>query len=231
MVRELRVCQDLTIKFSVMSNEVALDIDSVQGLSKQFLDNVFEFCAEVPLCKGFEFEVNSPKTVQGNAHAHGITEHWEMCDDQGIKTQSIRHRARNCLSILSYNTHEMKCRNCVTLKQNCRSYRKNESDHDGQELKKQKRISYMNPEEISSRLHIEQARVKNAEKRAERAANAKEEIQKQMEDFTEEDHNDFKSMFGRIDESKVNDDMKMFWEAQKQVLENPDSRANRWHPK
>ncbi|KAK3714554.1 hypothetical protein QZH41_014216, partial [Actinostola sp. cb2023] len=43
--------------------------------------------------------------------------------------------------------------------------------------------------------------------------------------------NDFKSMFGRIDESKVNDDMKMFWEAQKQVLENPDSRANRWHPK
>ncbi|KAK3736798.1 hypothetical protein QZH41_011739 [Actinostola sp. cb2023] len=31
--------------------------------------------------------------------------------------------------------------------------------------------------------------------------------------------------------SNVNDDMKMFWEAQKQVLENPDSRANRWHPK
>jgi len=97
---------------------------------------------------------------------------------ESLKT--IRHRARNCSSILSYDVLKMKCRNCATLKRNCRSYKKNtdEPDHDGQQLKKQKRISYisyMNPEEISSSETVEQARVtENAGKRAEsRAANAK----------------------------------------------------------
>ena len=38
-------------------------------------------------------------------------------------------------------------------------------------------------------------------------------------------------MFSNIDVQKLSPDLKLFWQAQKKVLETKDSRGNRWHPK
>ena len=38
-------------------------------------------------------------------------------------------------------------------------------------------------------------------------------------------------MFENVNESEISDEMKIFWEAQKDVLAKEDARGNRWHPK
>ena len=89
----------------------------------------------------------------------------------------------------------------------------------------------MTSEELTSRLQAEQTRASNAEKKAARAVASKNKIKEEMDEFTKEDHNDFKKMFEIMDESKIPEEMEMFWEAQKEVLEKTDARGNRWHPK
>ena len=70
MVRELCLCNDLSFYFLVMGKKVFKWNINEQELTKEFLDNVFEFCAMVPLCKGFEVEIEAlAKDKQG-----GVTE-------------------------------------------------------------------------------------------------------------------------------------------------------------
>lgn len=199
MVRELRINKDLLLTFLVMGKEV-FTLTNDNGMTKAFLDNVFDFCAVVLLCKGFEVVVQgSVKNKDGVTT--GETEQWEMCDNHGARSQLLRHRAINCLMIC--NECESKCRNCERIRSNCHRRLNNVpcSTVDERQEKK-KRLSYMSSEELTCRLKEEQTRAKNAEKKAARAIEKKKEIQEQMDEFTEEDHSDFKAMFQREQNSR-----------------------------
>ena len=94
MVRELCLCNDLSFYFLVMGKKVFKWNINEQELTKEFLDNVFEFCAMVPLCKGFEVEIEAlAKDKQG--YVICVTGQWEIVDQLGKKTQSLRHRSVN----------------------------------------------------------------------------------------------------------------------------------------
>lgn len=227
LVRELRINKDFSLKFLIMGKEV-FSLNDDQEITKEYLDNVFEFCAVVSQCKGFEVKIDGPvKNKQGAVI--GVTEQWQINDDNGEKIPTLRHRAVDCTMIC--NEHESKCRNCENIRTHCHRRLSNVQCNSDEKQAKKKRLSYMSPEELTSRLQEEQIRAKNAEKRAARATEVKKEIKSEMEKFSEDDHNDFKSMFERMEGNNIPDEMRMFWEAQKEVLENPDARGNRWHSK
>ncbi|XP_020911962.1 uncharacterized protein LOC110249721, partial [Exaiptasia diaphana] len=182
----------------------------------------------VPQCKGFEVKIQGPVKNKEGA-VIGVTEHWEINDVSGAKIQCLRHRAVGCSMIC--NERESKCRNCENIRSHCHRRLNNvECSSDEKQVKK-KRLSYMSQEELTSRLQAEQTRAKNAERKAERAKDRKKEIEEEMEQFTEDDHNDFKDMFERLEGNNIPEEMRMFWEAQKEVLEKTDARGNRWHSK
>ena len=64
MVRELCICNDFSLNFKVMGKKV-FTLNNEEGVTKEILDNVFEFCALVSLCKGFEVEVEG---IAKNSH-------------------------------------------------------------------------------------------------------------------------------------------------------------------
>ena len=136
MVRELCLCNDLSFYFLVMGKKVFKWNINEQELTKEFLDNVFEFCAMVPLCKGFEVEIEAlAKDKQG--YVICVTGQWEIVDQLGTKTQSLRHRSVKCSMICK--EHESKCRNCENVRSNChRKLKKKESSADEEQLGKKK---------------------------------------------------------------------------------------------
>lgn len=205
VTRELCIFRDMSVKL-IMSNKTVLDFSHVQCLTTQLLHNLMEFCAEVPLCKGFEVGTNvNTKNVQGIVN--GVTEEWKVCDPMGNNITSQRLRAIDCLQILS--AHEMKCRNCEYVRSNCHKNIKINEEVKNTSIRR-KRISYMNTDEIKKRLYEERARAYNAERKAARAIKVKEEIAEQMEEFTKEDSKYFNVMFKNIDESELSEEMKLF---------------------
>jgi hypothetical protein len=84
----------------------------------------------------------------------------------------------------------------------------------------------MSSKELYDKLQTKKMEVKNAEKMKKYGK-----IQTEMKVFSEEAHDDFKTMFKGINEKNISEDMKIFWQAQTDALEKPDSRGNRWHPK
>ena len=46
-----------------------------------------------------------------------------------------------------------------------------------------------------------------------------------------EDHEDLFSILKNVEKKDVPDDMLLFWEEQKKILETPNNRRYRWHPK
>ena len=58
-----------------------------------------------------------------------------------------------------------------------------------------------------------------------------EKIETELKDFDTDDHQDILKMFQRVDEEKLNEDMHIFWKAQRKVLSRKNSKGHRWHPK
>ena len=90
----------------------------------------------------------------------------------------------------------------------------------------QKRETYMTSEEIKDKLQLQKKRRISSERREQRLK----ETLETMYTF-DNDCQDLEKMFSNIDVQKLSPDLKLFWQAQKKVLETKDSRGNRWHPK
>ena len=54
-------------------------------------------------------------------------------------------------------------------------------------------------------------------------------IESEMKDFNTNDHQDILTMYQRVDEEKLNEDMHIFWEAQRKALSRKNSKGHRWH--
>ena len=52
-----------------------------------------------------------------------------------------------------------------------------------------------------------------------------------MKEFDTEDYQDILTMFETVDREKSNEDMQLFWEAQRKALSQKNLKGHRWHPK
>ena len=93
----------------------------------------------------------------------------------------------------------------------------------------QMRENFMSKEDLTHKLHEEKTRRLNAERRVDYW---KDKIDNEMTTFVQEDHNDFLHMFKMLQKDSLENDMKLFWEAQeKALLLQHKSKEYRWHPK
>jgi hypothetical protein len=222
LVRSLVVFSNLSYKFFIGPNEVKLEVgDSTIVPCNHYLDGLFTYLLNIPICYGFAVEVDK-KTTDQSGNVVGVTNRWS----NGEHT-SLCHRAVNCAYILS--VHEKMCPNCSAIKHN--SYYKTLTLENPAIKEKtvapQKRETYMSNEELQGKLKQEKRKRVNCERREQ----YKQDIIDNMYTFSEEDSNDFEKMFGCIEDKELNPDMKQFWEAQKKAIEMKDGRGNRWHPK
>ena len=83
---------------------------------------------------------------------------------------------------------------------------------------------YMSREQLLFKVeHLQKLRTAENKKR--------EKIQKEMLEVDVEDHDDLYSILKNVEKKDVPDDMLLFWEEQKKILETPSNRRYRWHPK
>ena len=52
-------------------------------------------------------------------------------------------------------------------------------------------------------------------------------IESEMKDSDTDDHQDILTMFQRVDEEKLNEDMHIFWEEQQKALSRKNSKGHR----
>ena len=52
-----------------------------------------------------------------------------------------------------------------------------------------------------------------------------------MKTFVKGDHNEFLHMFQNVQKDSLDEDMKLFWEAQENAILQDNSKGYRWHPK
>lgn len=231
LVRELRLHKSLVCELYVMSKKV----DTVScghgvqtfTLTKEFMDNMFQYYAVVPLCQGFEVEVEK-NTHDRSGNIVGSSEHWEFSSSNGGITSSLRHFSHSCSRILDAMRHSTMCKSCANIKWNSFYKTLNPKDENINTLKKWKRESYMTPDEIKHKLQIEKEKRINSERREKYT---KEKYFLETKDFNNSDHEDFKVMFDSIDENSLNPEMKIFWQVQHDVLQTPNPKGYRWHPK
>ena len=229
LVRELRLHKSLVCELYVMSKKV----DTVSYghgvetfmLTKEFLDNMFQYYALVHLCQGFEVNVEK-NTHDRCGNIVGSSKHWEFSSSDGEITSSVRHVSHSCSMILDPMRHSTMCNSCARIK--CNSFYKTLNPKSENVFKKQKRESYMTPDEIKHKLQIEKDKRITAERREKYT---KEKYLLETKDFEKSDHADFKVMFENIDENLLNPDMKIFWQVQHDILQTPNPKGYRWHPK
>ena len=83
---------------------------------------------------------------------------------------------------------------------------------------------YMTREQILEKLEREKHRRLSEEKQRER-------IQSQMLELEEEDHDDMVEIMSRVNKDDVPEDMLLFWDEQKKILQTESKSRYRWHPK
>ncbi len=74
----------------------------------------------------------------------------------------------------------------------------------------------MSNDELKKKLHEEQTRRRNAERRLKYL---KAKVENEMKTFVDDDHNDFLHMFRQVDRESLDVDMRIFWEAQEKAFE------------
>lgn len=230
LIRELRLYKNHVYEFYIMSKKVN-NISFGHGvetftLTKEFLDNLFEFCAVVPICKGFEVEVEK-NTHNKNGNIAGSSQRWEFSNSEGETITTLRHSSENCSMILNAKGHSTMCKSCANIKLNS-FYKTLKPDVVVSVGEKRKRESYMDAEELKHKLHEEKKRRTNAERREKYV---KDKLLSEMKVFQASDHSDFRIMFDNIDESSLDPEMKLFWEVQRDILQTPNSKGYKWHPK
>lgn len=226
LIRELKLYKNSSCEFYVMSQKVSNGSfgHNVETFipTKEFLDNLFEFCAAIPICRGFEVDVEK-STHDRHGNIVGSAKRWgSTSTDQ----TSLRHSSENCCMVLSVTGHSVICKCCANVKFN--SFYKTLKPRDVNVDHKRKRESFMTQEELLNKLHEEKKQRINAERREKCA---KEKVLEQMKVFHSDDHSDFKTLFDKIEESSLNSEMKLFGEVQRDVLATPNPKGYRWHPK
>lgn len=86
----------------------------------------------------------------------------------------------------------------------------------------------MSEEELREKLHQEQNRRKNAERRLHYL---RRKVEDEMKVFGKEDHEDFSHIFHSVEKASLSEDMRVFWEVQEKVLSQKSPMGYRWHPK
>ena len=220
-IRELRLYENATYELYVMSKKVESFI-----LRKEFIDNLFEYCVAVPLCRGFEVEVEKD-THDRHGNVIGSAQRWEFAS--GVEnSSSLRHSSKNCSIIVSSAGHSPMCTNCATLKSNSFYGSLKPRVVENTDQLKSKRESFMSNDEIIAKLHVEKKRRVSAERREKYT---KESVLSGMKVFHLDDHSEFKCMFNKIDENTLHPEMKFLWEVQRDIIQTPSSKGFRWHPK
>lgn len=133
-------------------------------------------CARV-----FRFPLKTAKDVKGNTT--DMTEEWCRRDDD---TVSLYLRSVECRVLVSNykRSSNVLCDHCATVKRNVSlSY-----NLQGSKNAPKKRESYMSEAELKQKLHQEQTRRKNAERRLNYL---KDKIANEMKTFEDEDHKDY----------------------------------------
>ncbi len=123
-------------------------------LTKGFLDNLFQYCAIAPLCRGFEVEVGK-NTHDRHGNVIGSSELWEFASRSGETISSLRHSSHRCALILDVTRHSTICTSCANIKFN--SFYKTLKPEDGNVSKK--------INELKHKVHIEKEKRIRAEKK------------------------------------------------------------------
>ena len=83
---------------------------------------------------------------------------------------------------------------------------------------------YMTREQILEKLEREKQQGLSEERQKER-------FQSQMRELEEEDHHDMVQIMSHVNKDDVPEDMLLFWDEQKKILQNESKCQYRWHPK
>lgn len=120
------------------------------------------------------------------------------------------------------NSAGLICPKCQELK---KSYKKKEKRQEAERVMDPKtNHRYMCREELEDKIKSEKK-----EKQAERRR--REQIEAEMIQLEEEDDKDLREIMSGVQEKDIPEDMILFWEQQKQILNTKSSKGYRWHPK
>ena len=225
IIRELAIFENWAFTVKMNQREIAKETLGICKLSpsKQIIRSLFHVLEENLECKGFQVATDIiAKDKMENII--GKTEEWRNTLD-GTVVRNLRSVTCRVLIPSNYSRSSSQlCDECSRIKKNCSI-----TCHKKTKSAPQMRESYMSKEELIHKLHEEKTRRLNAERRVDYW---KDKIDNEMTTFVEEDHNDFLHMFKMVQKDSLDDDMKLFWEAQeKALLLQHKSKGYRWHPK
>ena len=224
IVYEVIIYRDRAFTVKVDGNKVSEETLGISNLGSSKCKTLclFRVLNELSLCKGFPvFSKIIPKDTKGNTI--GRTEEWFNRVDNSV-FQTVRSLSCRILLQNDYKrSSNVMCDHCSQIKRNC-----SVTSVCGHGTCLKKRESYMSSDELLDKLRNEQARRRKAERRNKYLM---EKIESEMKEFDTEDHQDILTMFERVDREKLNEDMQLFWEAQRKALSRKNSKGHRWHPK
>lgn len=223
VVTEVKIYRDWKFAVIVNNRDVSKNTLGIVKLesSKKVTRNLFDTLNERILCKGFPVSCERiARDTKGQTV--GITEEWKCGTGP-----TLHLRALNCRVLLQNNykrNNNFLCDACSAVKRNCSAG----STHQNVNFGGKKRESYMSNDELKKKLQEEQTRRRNTERRLKYL---KDKVENEMKSFGEDDHKDFLHMFQQVDRESLDEDMKIFWEAQEQALAQKNPNGHRWHPK
>ena len=225
VLQEVKIFKDWT--FTVYVNSRKITKETLANLelqsSRKMTRYLFGVLDKYNMCKGFLVPSKQiSKDARGNVT--GTTEEW--CSREAEAVQ-FHLRSTTCQVLIKdgyKRSSSLLCDSCSRLKRNSSVTCAKE----GTKAATKKRESFMSEEELREKLHQEQTRRRNAERRLKYS---REKVEQEMKAFGDEDHKEFLHMFRGVELESVGDDMKIFWEVQGQVLTQKNPKGHRWHPK
>ena len=231
LVKNGRISVTLVIAGKIVPQQVIPDFSNGDEGSKKSLENLFSFCSSARICTGFEVDV-SKNTFNKQGVVIGRTEQWHFKDSANNWTPTLRHQSISCHLLLTSNSlHQKFCHSCSTIRHNSfwKSFNPVEdSTSSPSPNMKFKRESYMSNEECLAKLAQEKMRRRNAEKRE---IYSRRKIEEGMKELHDDDNEDLLKMLDLIEEKSVSDDMRLFYQIQKENIGRKSKTGYRWHPK
>ena len=224
IVQEIKIFKDWSFTVFVNNRKISKETLGNPELvsSRKMAKYLFDVVTNFKMCKGFEVPCKkTAKDIKGNVTA--TTEEWCSRGDENVE---LRLRSVDCRVLVNdyKRSSSILCDHCTTVKRNASLV----PQFGGHESVPKKRESYMSEEELKEKLHREQTRRRNAERKLNYL---KDKIDNEMKTFDEEDHKDFVHMFQKIEKGSLSEDMQVFWVAQEKALSQKSLKGNRWHPK
>ena len=144
-----------------------------------------------------------------------------------------KHMSIDCEGLIVQFTGNAKmCKNCSKIKHNC-GKTLNETFTEETPISKFKRESYMTNDEKNKKLQHVKKSLRLARQQTEYYKQKCLQIEMEMYELSQEDHDDMNTIYQTIDKDKIDrlsDDQRIFWETQAKVLNSESSHGHRWHP-